>query len=176
MRRSVLILAALSALVPAAALAAPPEGKGPPPHAAAAGKAQGAGAERHSEKGTGPGNDALVAPLKKGDASVGDVILSTVLTEAERRLIRDYFTTTPASALPPGLAKRDRLPPGLAAQVERNGVLPPGLSGQALPDDLTRRLPRRAAEIDRVVVGSDVLLIERGTRLILDILEDVIAS
>src|SRR5215475_5454143 len=31
------------------------------------------------------------------------------------------------SNLPPGLAKKDRLPPGLERQLMRNGTLPPGL-------------------------------------------------
>ncbi|WP_404382125.1 hypothetical protein [Caenispirillum salinarum] len=164
---SVLILStALAALLTAAApaMAAPPEGKGKPDHAGG------------PSKGNGPGNDAMVAPLKKGEASVGDIILDTVLTEVERRLIRDYFAGTDRSSLPPGLAKRDQLPPGLARQVQRNGTLPPGLDPDPLPRDLIDRLPRRGQGIERVVVGSDVILIEQGTRLILDIMENVLSS
>lgn len=166
---SALILStALAALLTAAgpAMAAPPEGKGKPDHAGGPSKSQ----------GNGPGNDALIAPLKKGEADVGDIILDTVLTEVERRLIRDYFAGTDRSSLPPGLAKRDQLPPGLARQVQRNGVLPPGLDPDPLPRDLIDRLPRRGQGIDRVVVGTDVILIEQGTRLILDIMENVLSS
>src|SRR5260370_35323988 len=42
--------------------------------------------------------------------------------------------------LPPGLAKKDRLPPGLERQLELRGTLPPGLRGRlyAVPVDLER--------------------------------------
>src|ERR1019366_4904676 len=45
--------------------------------------------------------------------------------------------------LPPGLAKKDRLPPGLERQLELRGTLPPGLRGRiyAVPPDLERELP-----------------------------------
>src|SRR5262249_15083464 len=35
--------------------------------------------------------------------------------------------------LPPGLAKKDRLPPGLEKQLVRNGTLPPGLQKRLYP-------------------------------------------
>jgi len=35
--------------------------------------------------------------------------------------------------LPPGLAKKDRLPPGLEKQLERRGTLPPGLQRKSVP-------------------------------------------
>ena len=77
------------------------------------------------------------------------------------------------SGLPPGLAKRDRLPPGLQKQLERNGSLPPGLDRRALPADLEDRLPDRT-DTERVIVGSDVVQIEKGTDLVLDVIRDVI--
>lgn len=67
---------------------------------------------------------------------------------------------------PPGLAKRSELPPGLA----RRDVLPPGLQGRGLPTDLEARLPTRQKGQQRVVVDTDVLLIETATGLILDII------
>lgn len=167
MIRFAIACTAAALLVAAApASAEPPEGKGWKKNAAPALK----------PVDPPPGAASMIKPLETDTVDVGNVILDTVLTEVERRLIRDYFTGTPVASLPPGLAKRDRLPPGLAKQVERNGTLPPGLHARALPDPLRNRLPRRAEEIDRVVVGNDVLLIERGTRLILDILENVVAS
>ena len=75
--------------------------------------------------------------------------------------------------LPPGLAKRERLPPGLERQLERNGRLPPGLEGRALPEELERTLPPPPKGAERVVVGSDVVLVERAGGLILDIMRDV---
>ena len=62
--------------------------------------------------------------------------------------------------LPPGLAKRDRLPPGLERQVQRNGTLPPGLQKkvQPLPQSCEVRLPRLPSTYTRVVIGNYVIL------------------
>ena len=43
-----------------------------------------------------------------------------------REAIRGWYSEN-ANHLPPGLAKKDRLPPGLEKQLVRNGTLPPGL-------------------------------------------------
>lgn len=117
-------------------------------------------------------------------------VLERVLTEAERILLEEHLGREgaperaerggpPAGVgaggrgrsddLPPGLAKRESLPPGIARRLEQGGTLPPGLEGRALPDDLERRLPRREGT-RRVIVDDDVVLIEDGTRRILDIL------
>ncbi|OEJ67695.1 hypothetical protein [Magnetovibrio blakemorei] len=70
--------------------------------------------------------------------------------------------------LPPGLAKRSSLPPGLQKQYDKNGRLPPGLAKRDLPDDLRSKLPRRVENQDVVEVGNDVVLIDRATGVILD--------
>ncbi|MGC2854809.1 hypothetical protein ACM64Y_04985 [Novispirillum sp. DQ9] len=129
----------------------------PPAHAGKGGDSQGGKPEKED----------------RGDRDdKGGLTAERVLTAIERAILRDYFGTGETAGhkgLPPGLAKRDTLPPGLEKQLERNGRLPPGLEGRALPDDLERRLPRRDGT-RRVVVGDDVVLIEEGTRVILDIL------
>lgn len=72
--------------------------------------------------------------------------------------------------MPPGLAKRKTLPPGLAKQLERNGTLPPGLAKRDLPSGLAAALPKTKRGRQRLIVGDDVLLVETATGLILDIL------
>lgn len=76
--------------------------------------------------------------------------------------------------LPPGLAKRSALPPGLQRQLDERGALPKGLRTDDLPDDLEKKLPPIREQFKRVVVDDDVVLIERGTNRVLDILEGVI--
>lgn len=77
--------------------------------------------------------------------------------------------------MPPGLAKRDRLPPGLEKRIERGEGLPPGLAKRSLPADLEERLPYIDPEkAERVIVDDDVVLIEKGTGIVLDVLEDII--
>ncbi|HKK05750.1 MAG TPA: hypothetical protein VKA50_07875 [Gammaproteobacteria bacterium] len=77
------------------------------------------------------------------------------------------------NGLPPGLAKRERLPPGLERQVERRGKLPPGLQTHPLPRDLERRLPALPENYVRVRVGTDIVLMNARTRVVIDMVKDV---
>lgn len=72
--------------------------------------------------------------------------------------------------LPPGLAKRKELPPGLKRQLERRRTLPPGLAVRELPNDLVAQLPDPSRGTDRIVVEDDIVLIEKATGRILDII------
>ena len=97
----------------------------------------------------------------------------------DERAIRDWFSRSQNLAgLPPGLAKRESLPPGLQKQVMRRGTLPPGLESKLhpLPDNLARQLPRLPDGIRRVVVDRDVLLVENRNGRILDILRNVLPA
>jgi len=76
-------------------------------------------------------------------------------------------------SLPPGLAKRDHLPPGLERQLERNGKLPPGLRRRDLPPELEDRLGPPPSGTERLMVGDDVLIVEKTTGLIRDIIRHV---
>jgi hypothetical protein len=82
-----------------------------------------------------------------------------------------------AKGLPPGLAKRGgKLPPGLQKHLDKNGTLPPGLQKrlEPLPQDLDSRLPRLPDYWERVILERDVILVDRRTNRILDIIENVI--
>ena len=97
--------------------------------------------------------------------------------ESDKAAIRDYFrrASSGASGLPPGLAKRQQLPPGLQKQVREKGTLPPGLQKRLLPGELEGRLSRLPPGYERVIVGADVVIVEIATRVILDILRDVLS-
>jgi Ni/Co efflux regulator RcnB len=73
--------------------------------------------------------------------------------------------------LPPGLAKKDRLPPGLERQLELRGTLPPGLRGRiyAVPVDLERELPPPPPNCEHVFIGGHVVLLNRRTFVVVDI-------
>jgi len=72
---------------------------------------------------------------------------------------------------PPGLVKRDRLPPGLEKQLRVRGTLPPGLRKKMVrcPEEIERRLPPAPRGCDQVVIGGHVLLVKRSTYMVLDI-------
>ena len=95
------------------------------------------------------------------------------------KTIRDWFGDNQnLQGLPPGLAKREQLPPGLQRHLEKNGTLPPGLQKkvQPLPESLDKKLPKTSDDVRRVVVAGNVILLEKRTSKILDIVKDVIPS
>jgi len=96
----------------------------------------------------------------------------------ERRIIENYYRSGgPSKGLPPGLAKRGgKLPPGLQKHLEKNGTLPPGLQKrlQPLPTDLDGRLPRLPDYWERVILDRNVILLDRRSNRILDIIENII--
>jgi len=91
-------------------------------------------------------------------------------SDREIKLIRDYYAH---HRLPPGLAKRSSLPPGLKKQLARRGKLPPGLSKEPLPHDLERRLSPLPDDYIRVRIGADVVLMNKKTRVVVDILKGI---
>lgn len=134
---------------------------------------------------------ALVFGLGLAMSAGTSVADEPVFTETEQQIIREVLQQTGVipderdgvrverdnsgtkgnakGGLPPGLAKKSSLPPGLA----RRAALPPGLAKRDLPDDLENRLPRRTST-ERVIIDDDVILIEKGTEIVLDIIRDVV--
>ena len=93
--------------------------------------------------------------------------------EQDRRLIDDYYRKGKKKKhkkVPPGLAKRGgKLPPGLA----KRDRLPPGLQGRGLPQALESRLSSLPEGYVRVKVGTDLVLMDRNTRVVFDIIYGV---
>ena len=121
------------------------------------------------------------AALLQQDSVLGlDINRQARFLPEERRIIEDYYRPDKKGkhkGLPPGLAKRGgNLPPGLQKKLERDGQLPPGLQKrlEPLPVDLDRKLTRLPDYYQRVIVERDVILLDRRTNRILDIIENVI--
>jgi hypothetical protein len=76
-----------------------------------------------------------------------------------------------AKRLPPGLAKKDRLPRDLEKQLVRNGTLPPGLQKRLYPApvELERCLPPPPPDCAHVLVSGHIVLLNRKTNLIVDV-------
>ena len=99
-----------------------------------------------------------------------------VFSVRDRDTIRSYYQDR-NSNLPPGLAKRNgNLPPGLQKHLERDGTLPPGLQKrvQPFPEDLERRLPPLPDVYRRVTLGVDIMILDRRTQRIVDIIHDIL--
>jgi hypothetical protein len=102
----------------------------------------------------------------------GGTTVAVVFSDQDRKIIRDYYGGKRKN-LPPGLAKKKRLPPGLEKQVRRNGELPPGLQRDMLPPDLERRLSRLPDGYVRIIVGTDIVLQDSRTRVVVDVIKDI---
>jgi hypothetical protein len=121
-------------------------------------------------QGRGRGNAATTQPRDNGTNV--DVGVDIVFTVGELRVIREWFGNSQnLQGLPPGLAKRETLPPGLQRQLQRNGTLPPGLQARLhpVPVDLHRRLPDLREGTRRVIIGGSIVLVDDRTSLILDV-------
>lgn len=99
-----------------------------------------------------------------------------IFSVQDRDLIREYYRNRYAN-LPPGLAKRGGdLPPGLRKHLERDGTLPPGLQKRVepFPVELERRLAPIPSTYSRVTLGMDILILDRRTQRIMDIVHDIL--
>jgi hypothetical protein len=94
------------------------------------------------------------------ETDLGDAIISA----AERALIREYYQEHP-------VATSSDLPPGIRKKVARGQPLPPGIA-KRFPGELSNRMPPRPGYGYRTV-GSDVLLVEVATGVIVDLIKDV---
>ncbi|MGH9786590.1 MAG: hypothetical protein ACRD88_20665, partial [Terriglobia bacterium] len=114
---------------------------------------------------------------QSASSSHGSPSVVIVFTTQEREMISDWFWSN-RNGLPPGLAKRESLPPGLQKQLQRKGTLPPGLQKKLtpLPYALDSRLGRLPSDYLRVVIGRDIVLLDRRSNTILDVIANVIRN
>ena len=113
-----------------------------------------------------------------------------IFSDEERRIIRDVLDVATGTVDADQGRGNDKggkgngnkgkgnkgLPPGIAMKLERGGSLPPGIAKRDLPADLRARLPNRTDDAIRQIVGNDVVLIQKGTELILDVILDVVRN
>lgn len=104
-----------------------------------------------------------------------DLHVQVAFGDHDRRAIHDYYANkgTKQKGLPPGLARKRKLPAGLKKQLEKNGKLPPGLSKRHLPSELEERLSRLPKGYVRLKVGGDIVLMNEKTEVIVDIIHDL---
>ena len=134
-------------------------------------------ADQERGNGNGRGGEKAERAREKADdrgdekARRDDVVV--IDREGHRRVVREYYTS---NALPPGLAKRQSLPPGLQKQLRERGTLPPGLQQQLtlVPPALGGRLPGVPAYYTRYFAGRDLLVVDTRTNRIVSIIPDVI--
>ena len=130
------------------------------PSAVLAGQEKGRGQARKAQK-----------PEKAGKDN-GKPETIVVDRDGHVRVIHEYERT---GSLPPGLAKREALPPGLRKQLHERGALPPGLQKHLVPvpAPLLSRLPPVPPYYQRYFAGEDLLVIDTRANLIVVIIPNV---
>jgi hypothetical protein len=93
--------------------------------------------------------------------------------DTHRRIVREYYAS---NSLPPGLAKRQSLPPGLQKQLRERGTLPPGLQKRLVPVSpvLVARLPPLPSYYARYFLNRDLIVVDTRSNRIARIIADVI--
>ena len=151
---SALALSALLAtsIVAGTAYAKNDKAKGQPAHAGKAVGSNGSGSATYVAVGAAVGAAAAI-------------LTDSLLSDQDRRIIESYYRTNTVST--------QSLPPGIAKNLQRGKPLPPGIAKKQVPGDLRTRITiPNGYELSQV--GTDVLLIEAGTRVIAEVLKDVI--
>jgi hypothetical protein len=126
------------------------------------------GASSLNGQGRGKGNSQNYHNDQKTTVAV-----SVSIGRNDQHIIHEWFSQpVNMRGLPPGLAKREQLPPGLQKQLARNGQLPPGLQKkiQPLPPSLEARLTRLPEGRKRIIINGSVILLDQRKNLILDMM------
>lgn len=78
--------------------------------------------------------------------------------------------------LPPGLAKKGKIPPGIAKQIDEGKRIPYGAVVYRDPDLLFKRLGQPRPGTYRAIINDDYVLLDSGTDIILDVVHDVVTA
>jgi len=135
---------------------------------------------RHG-RGHGPPPHSAAPHAPRHHAVTPHVAAHIVFDSAQRHIIEDYYRSHSVvyedddrgkhkkkKKWKRGKGKHKGMPPGLA---KKGGRLPPGLQKRAFPRDLESRLPPPPPNAERVIVDNQILLLEIGTHLVLDVIE-----
>lgn len=106
-----------------------------------------------------------------------DVHLRVAFNDRDREYIDDYYRhyrkkhrKRHGKHMPPGLAKKGKMPPGHQKHIEKHGTLPPGLARYYLPVDLEEKLTALPPGYVRVRVGGDIVIMDENTQVAVDVI------
>ena len=99
--------------------------------------------------------------------------VAVVFSDKEISIIGTWYQDHKHSTGKKG-TKSKGLPPGIAKNLARGKPLPPGIAKRYLPTDLNLQLPPPPKGFERVIIDGKILLVEIATRVVHDILEDIV--
>lgn len=152
------LLAAALAVAACAALAQKPEGVG-----------QGKGKNKH-QTATQPAPAASQPVAAVPVATTG--LPKAYLSDAQRKAIQDHYASQQqrSGRCPPGLAKKNNgcLPPGQAKKWAMGKPLPADVAHQPVPDAVLKKIGMVQKGIEIVRILNDVVVLQKGSRTVLD--------
>lgn len=101
--------------------------------------------------------------------------IDIAFSDHDRTIIREYYGPAHKSKykhLPPGLAKKGKIPPGHQKQFVRQAQMPPDLQYQGLPNKLERHLTPLPEGYLRVMIDGSFVLFNENTRVIFDVIQE----
>lgn len=113
---------------------------------------------------------------RRGDDGRRDVVVEIRFGDRHRTASRDYYRRHYSDTrCPPGLAKKHNgcMPPGLAKKWSMGRPLPRDVIFHDLPRALLEQFGAPPPRHRYVRVDSDILLIEMGTGIVLDVIENL---
>jgi Ni/Co efflux regulator RcnB len=177
-KRAVSLLIA-SLLLPSAALADPPPGKGggKKQDNAEWGDSKGKGKDRDRADSKRPDNGKGRADRDSGrDQPRSSVSVQRHFEDRHRAAVRDYYVTEYRSGhCPPGLAKKNNgcMPPGQAKKWSVGQSLGRDIVYYEVPPALVIRIGTPPPGYRYVRVAADILLIAVGTGMVIDAIADL---
>lgn len=96
-----------------------------------------------------------------------------VFSDPDLWIIRDYYRVD-YRGLPPGLAKKGKVPPGHAYKLQRNQSVPASVNWAYLPANVESRLSRLPEGYVRIIIGTDVAILHTRTRMVVDLIENIV--
>ncbi len=106
-------------------------------------------------------------------ASAGELGIQVVFSAGEIEIIGSWYNSH-GSGHGNGKKKTKGLPPGIAKNLARGKPLPAGIAKRYLPTDLRDVLPLPPKGYERIIIDGKILLVEIATRVVHDILADII--
>ena len=173
-------LAITSLLVAGPALS---KGKGDDDHDNGNGNGNGKG--KHSQKFEDKDAKREAKAYKKAEDKKADkrerkdIQPGTFFNDQQRTVVRQYYVQNYANGkrCPPGLAKKNNgcLPPGQARNWVLGQPVPRGVTVYSVPQPVILQLPPAPYGYRYARIGGDIVLVQQQNKLIVDIIEGLLA-
>ena len=118
------------------------------------------------------GNPA--AALSPRTSEVGEAFRAHVAFSGEDRQTTDWWFRRNEGAIKRSYDPAGKVPPRIDRELAPNDRLPAALPKAYLPRGLERLLSPLPAGLDRLIVGHHIVLVDRRTSTVLDVMRDVV--